>query len=178
LGATPPQAAGDASPLAQNGGDDKPLPTIRDIAMFSGPALALWISSPLLSVIDSSAVGLSGGASSAMALAAMGPGTTVMDGSTYLFAFLNVATTNLLATAAANGDRDEVHLVMATAKRYALRCGVGVAALLLVAAPYMYVERAVSRFNYSASKAFNSVQVDFIRGQRRRRCHWAGVELH
>jgi len=137
LHATPPETAGKSEQLSPNESNPKPLPTILEIAKFSGPALALWISSPLLSVIDSSAVGLSGGASSAIALAAMGPGTTVMDGSTYLFAFLNVATTNLLATAAANSDRDEMQLVLATAKRYALRCGFGVAALLLFAAPAM-----------------------------------------
>ena len=50
------------------------------------PALALWIQSPLLSLIDSASVGQAGGKLAAMRLAALGPGTTLIDGSAYLFA--------------------------------------------------------------------------------------------
>lgn len=88
-----------------------PPPTNFDFAKFYFPCLALWISGPLLSLVDTSFVGLSaragtvGSMSSASQLAALGPATTFIDGSLYLFAFLNVATTNLYASALASRNR-------------------------------------------------------------------------
>ncbi|KAL3826275.1 hypothetical protein ACHAXA_004593 [Cyclostephanos tholiformis] len=90
-------------------------PTNYRIAKFYLPCLALWISGPLLSLVDTSFVGLSARAgavgvgvgstmSSASQLAALGPATTFIDGSLYLFAFLNVATTNLYASALASAS--------------------------------------------------------------------------
>ena len=79
-----------------------PLPTDRQLLKFYFPCLALWISGPLLSLVDTSFVGLSAASGgSATQLAALGPATTFIDGSLYLFAFLNVATTNLFASARA-----------------------------------------------------------------------------
>ena len=79
-----------------------PTPTLQDFRKFALPCLALWVSGPLLSLVDTSFVGLSGSASeSAKQLAALGPATTFFDGATYLFAFLNVATTNLYSSARA-----------------------------------------------------------------------------
>ena len=89
----------------------RPPPTNFDFAKFYFPCLALWISGPLLSLVDTSFVGLSaragtvGSMSSASQLAALGPATTFIDGSLYLFAFLNVATTNLYASALASRNR-------------------------------------------------------------------------
>lgn len=83
-------------------------PTNFQILKFYLPCLALWISGPLLSLVDTSFVGLSarsgtvGMSSSASQLAALGPATTFIDGSLFLFAFLNVATTNLYASALAS----------------------------------------------------------------------------
>ena len=88
-----------------------PPPTNYDFVKFYFPCLALWISGPLLSLVDTSFVGLSaragsvGSMSSASQLAALGPATTFIDGSLYLFAFLNVATTNLYASALASRSR-------------------------------------------------------------------------
>eukprot|EP00614_Pseudopedinella_elastica_P013047 CAMPEP_0172611076 /NCGR_PEP_ID=MMETSP1068-20121228/30799_1 /TAXON_ID=35684 /ORGANISM="Pseudopedinella elastica, Strain CCMP716" /LENGTH=428 /DNA_ID=CAMNT_0013414957 /DNA_START=132 /DNA_END=1415 /DNA_ORIENTATION=- len=110
------------------------MPTNREILMFSGPALGLWITGPLLSLIDSSAVGVTG---SATQLAALGPATTMIDGASYLFAFINVATTNLMATAVAKEDKKQVDLVVRASLRCAFRCGVGVLALLLALSPQM-----------------------------------------
>ena len=110
------------------------MPTYGSLARFAGPALALWITGPLLSLIDSSAVGLSGATSG---LAALGPATTFVDGATYTFAFISVATTNCFAAASAKDDTEEARLVVATSIRCALRCGVGVMVLMLAAAPQM-----------------------------------------
>ncbi|CAB9522796.1 Mate efflux family protein [Seminavis robusta] len=54
-------------------------PTFGDIRKFALPCLALWVSGPLLSLVDTSFVGLSGSAAeSAKQLAALGPATTFL----------------------------------------------------------------------------------------------------
>lgn len=132
-------------------------PTNYQIAKFYLPCLALWISGPLLSLVDTSFVGLSaksgigaGFASSASQLAALGPATTFIDGSLYLFAFLNVATTNLYASALASSGKvagdgtgrrngmgnDELpgEGVVRTAAKTSLYSGIGLMLLLLAVA--------------------------------------------
>ena len=70
-------------------------------------------------------------------MAALGPATTFIDGSLYLFAFLNVATTNLFASAraaAVNGNDGEGKPgegVVRTAARTSLYCGIGLMFFLL-----------------------------------------------
>jgi Na+-driven multidrug efflux pump len=100
---------------------------------FALPCLGLWVSGPLLSLVDTAFVGLSGASSkSAEQLAALGPATTFFDGATYLFAFLNVATTNLYASARAQAgeDSDRAESVVRTASRVSLYCGLGLTAFL------------------------------------------------
>mgnify|MGYP005852879317 CR=1 FL=1 len=110
-----------------------PLPTLQDFQRFALPCLALWVSGPLLSLVDTSFIGLSGSASeSAKQLAALGPATTFFDGATYLFAFLNVATTNLYSSARARrGEHsEEAEGVVRTASRVARNCGIGLTIFL------------------------------------------------
>ena len=84
-------------------------PTLRELAAFAGPAVVLWISGPLLTLIDTSAVGLASGAKdSALEIAALGPGGSVCDGATYFYTFLNIATTNFLASETEPEKRDQV----------------------------------------------------------------------
>lgn len=106
-------------------------PPVKELVKFAIPALGLWLSQPLLSLVDTSAVGLSAPAGmGASQLAALGPATTFCDGATYLFAFLNTATTNLYASAlAADGDTEAV---VRRASRVALICGTAIVPLLLV----------------------------------------------
>lgn len=90
-----------------------------------------------------------GGAGSAAQLAALGPATTFIDGSLYLFAFLNVATTNLYASALAKGAVDDTvknkvnkhgneekpgEGVVRTAARTSLYSGIGLMLFLLAVA--------------------------------------------
>lgn len=132
-----------------------PPPTNLSLIKFYFPCLALWISGPLLSLVDTSFVGLSakagavGGVGSAAQLAALGPATTFIDGSLYLFAFLNVATTNLYASALAKGAVDVTQTkninksgieekagegVVRTAARTSLFSGIGLMFFLLAVA--------------------------------------------
>jgi hypothetical protein len=57
-----------------------PIPTVRQYIQFALPCLALWVAGPLLSLVDTSFIGLSPssrGMSSAQQLAALGPATTL-----------------------------------------------------------------------------------------------------
>lgn len=110
------------------GAQPDPLPTMADYRKFAFPCLGLWVAGPLLSLIDTSFVGLSGDASmSATQVAALGPATTFFDGATYLFAFLNVASTNLYSSARAQygEESDSAESVVRTAARVALLSGIG-----------------------------------------------------
>ena len=125
-------------------------PTNGALFKFYFPCLALWISGPLLSLVDTSFIGLSakagavGAAGSAAQLAALGPATTFIDGSLYLFAFLNVATTNLYASALARGDSEKKNKlgndelpgegVVRTAAKTSLYSGIGLMFFLLAVA--------------------------------------------
>ena len=129
------------SSIPRGGGADvskhppPPLPSLSSYIKFALPCLGLWVAQPLLSLVDTSFVGLSGGAAnSAKQLAALGPATTFFDGATYLFAFLNVATTNLYSSARAqNGEQsNQAESVVRTASRVAWRCGLGLMVFLLL----------------------------------------------
>ncbi|OMO74386.1 Multi antimicrobial extrusion protein [Corchorus capsularis] len=77
---------------------------IKEIIMFTGPATGLWISAPLMSLIDTAVIGQG----SSIELAALGPGTVLCDYMSYVFMFLSVATSNMVATSLARKDKKEV----------------------------------------------------------------------
>ncbi|KAF8013496.1 hypothetical protein BT93_I1364 [Corymbia citriodora subsp. variegata] len=77
---------------------------IVEIVKFSGPATGLWICGPLMSLIDTAVVGQG----SSIELAALGPGTVLCDNMSYVFMFLSIATTNMVATSLARWDKSEV----------------------------------------------------------------------
>ena len=139
LSSTPDAADPDPSGMPRGGGGGlssnvDPLPTMKDYRKFAVPCLGLWVAGPLLSLIDTAFVGLSGDPSlSAAQLAALGPATTFFDGATYLFAFLNVATTNLYSSARAQygEDNPKTESVVRTAARISLICGFIVMGLLM-----------------------------------------------
>jgi Na+-driven multidrug efflux pump len=70
---------------------------VRDIVVFAGPALGLWICGPLMSLIDTMVIGQT----SSLQLAALGPGTVFCDYLCYIFMFLSIATSNMVATSLA-----------------------------------------------------------------------------
>ncbi|WVZ03142.1 hypothetical protein V8G54_023948 [Vigna mungo] len=74
------------------------LDQIKKIVMFTGPATGLWICAPLMSLIDTAIIGQR----SSLELAALaGPATVVCDYLSYVFMFLSIATSNMVATALA-----------------------------------------------------------------------------
>ncbi|CAM9161887.1 unnamed protein product [Phaeothamnion confervicola] len=87
----------------------------------------------MMSLVDTSVVGLR----SSLELAALGPATTVCDSLLYCFAFLAVATTNLLATALADKDETEAQRVVSHALAIAVSFGVAVLAAVQLFAPFL-----------------------------------------
>ena len=78
------------------------VPTLRPMSVlrFVAPTLALWIAPPVMSLIDTSVVGRYCGPTD---LAALNPGCTLIDSSSYLFFFIATAATNMVASSRADG---------------------------------------------------------------------------
>lgn len=89
---------------------------------FVVPTLGIWVAGPLLSLVDTGVVGIG----SSLELAALGPATTLCDSFLYCFSFLAVATTNLLATAIADSDKEESQRVVSHALAIAVCVGIGI----------------------------------------------------
>ncbi|KAL0356663.1 UNVERIFIED_CONTAM: protein DETOXIFICATION 46, chloroplastic [Sesamum calycinum] len=90
-----------------------------EIAKFSGPAVGLWICGPLMSLIDTAVIGQG----SSIELAALGPGTVFCDNTSYVFMFLSIATSNLVATSLARQDKNEVQHQISILLFIGLACG-------------------------------------------------------
>ncbi|GMH16273.1 hypothetical protein Nepgr_018114 [Nepenthes gracilis] len=90
-----------------------------EIVKFSGPATGLWICGPLMSLIDTAVIGQG----SSIELAALGPGTVLCDYMSYVFMFLSIATSNMVATSLARQDEDEVQRQISILLFVGLTCG-------------------------------------------------------
>ena len=90
-------------------------PSVIELLRFGLPTLGIWLLQPILSLIDSSVVGISAKAGSITELAALGPGIMWCDGSMYLCQFVGMATTNLYATALGENDENKAFRVLSEA---------------------------------------------------------------
>jgi Na+-driven multidrug efflux pump len=74
------------------------LPSYKKLLMFTATTIVIWLSEPLLSLVDITVVGMTSSAKSAIVqIAALGPATTLYDSEIYTTYFLAIATTNQLA---------------------------------------------------------------------------------
>ncbi|KAI4297656.1 hypothetical protein L6164_037538 [Bauhinia variegata] len=92
---------------------------MKEIVLFTGPATALWICGPLMSLIDTVVIGHG----SSIELAALGPATVVCDYMSYVFMFLSIATSNMVATALARQNREELQHHISVLLFVGLVCG-------------------------------------------------------
>ncbi|KAL1525341.1 hypothetical protein AB1Y20_020201 [Prymnesium parvum] len=128
-----PRAAAVLSSLARSPNPPDDIPprvadeaSTTDLARFILPTLAGWLSSEVMSVVDTAVVG----SSSAAELAALGPATMLTDSGAYLFFWLNIATTNLFASNLAQGQPEDAYDVLSDALYVALACGLLLATAL------------------------------------------------
>jgi len=82
------------------------VPGVQRILRFAIPAVGVWLCSPLLSLIDTSAVGILSGT---VQQAALAPAVSITDYGALLMAFLYTGTTNLVAAAQEKDGNDENH---------------------------------------------------------------------
>ncbi|XP_057456476.1 protein DETOXIFICATION 46, chloroplastic-like [Lotus japonicus] len=92
---------------------------MKEIVKFTGPVAGIWLCGPLMSLIDTAVVGQG----SSVELAALGPATVFCDYLSYTFMFLSVATSNMVATALAKQDREEVQHHISVLLFIGLGCG-------------------------------------------------------
>lgn len=108
--AAAPNAAGTAiaagsSPTTSATADSEFLPSYRSLIVFTATTIIIWLSEPLLSLVDTTIVGLTSASRDAVVqIAALGPATTLFDSAIYLTYSLAIATTNQLAPALARKD--------------------------------------------------------------------------
>lgn len=99
---------------------------------FTLPSMGIWVAGPLLSLMDTSAVGLSGsGERALLELAALTPATAVSNNCSHLLGFLAVATTMLVARAWARGDEGATRAAVADAVTVAAAVGLAVGVLFV-----------------------------------------------
>jgi hypothetical protein len=106
-------------------------PSVSKILKFAIPAIGVWLCGPLLSLIDTSAVGLFSGT---VQQAALNPAVAVTDYAALLIAFMYTGTTNLVA-AAQESDRTTADKPITTktligAMQLSTYVGVGLGAFL------------------------------------------------
>ncbi|GFH54490.1 hypothetical protein CTEN210_10966 [Chaetoceros tenuissimus] len=89
------------------------IASYKELILFISTTIIIWLSEPLLSLVDTTIVGkfasnskniIQGVAPETIQLAALGPATMLCDNAFYLTYFLAMATTNQLATASAKND--------------------------------------------------------------------------
>ncbi|KAF9603650.1 hypothetical protein IFM89_037309 [Coptis chinensis] len=110
------------------GNESNILKQIKEIGLFAGPAVGLWICGPLMSLIDTAVIGQG----SSLELAALGPGTVVCDYTSYVFMFLSIATSNMVATSIAREGKKEVQHKISILLFVGFTCGVGMLLLTKV----------------------------------------------
>ncbi|KAJ6839007.1 protein DETOXIFICATION 46, chloroplastic isoform X1 [Iris pallida] len=106
---------------ASSSGSDSIWKQMKEIALFAGPATGLWVCGPLMSLIDTMVIGQS----SSIELAALGPGTVFCDYLMYIFMFLSIATSNMVATSLAKKDKRLAQHQISMLLFVAFACGMG-----------------------------------------------------
>lgn len=106
-------------------------PSVRKILKFAVPAIGVWLCGPILSLIDTSAVGVLSGT---VQQAALNPAVAVTDYAALLIAFLYTGTTNMVASAQQSdrgtNDMPRTAKMMIGAMRMSTYVGVGLGAFL------------------------------------------------
>jgi len=106
-------------------------PSVTTIIKFALPAIGIYLCSPLLSMIDTSTVGLLCGT---LQQAALNPAVTITDYSARTMSFLYTGTTNSMATSKDSKSREEISEILVGSIRLAALVGAGLSLFLLSSA--------------------------------------------
>jgi Na+-driven multidrug efflux pump len=131
--------ADDGSPSSENQQkilEESDAPSVKTIVNFALPAIGIYLCSPLLSMIDTSTVGLICGT---LQQAALNPAVTITDYSARTMSFLYTGTTNSIATSKDKKTPDQVTEMFLGSLRLAALVGGGLAMFLLLSSQRMIV---------------------------------------
>jgi hypothetical protein len=131
--------ADDGSPSSENQQkilEQSDAPSVKTIVNFALPAIGIYLCSPLLSMIDTSTVGLICGT---LQQAALNPAVTITDYSARTMSFLYTGTTNSIATSKDKKTPDQVTEMFLGSLRLAALVGGGLAMFLLLSSQRMIV---------------------------------------
>ena len=120
------------------------LPSYRQLIVFTATTILIWISEPLLSLVDTTIVGMTAVATTTAAtsssaaavdvvvqIASLGPSTTLYDSAVYMTYFLAIATTNLISPALAKKQWKQLRKSTSHFMGLAMVCGGVVTTLCL-----------------------------------------------
>lgn len=130
---------------------------IKEIVLFTGPATGLWLCGPLMSLIDTVVIGQG----SYIELAALGPATVLCDYMSYVFMFLSIATSNMVATYLARRDKNQVQHQISILLFVGMTCG-----LLMLLFTRFFGSWALTAFS-GPKKCTNSTCSKYIRSDSR-----------
>jgi len=132
------------APEALTTTDDLKVPSMSELLKFGFPILCIWLLQPILSLIDTSVVGINP-SSTVAELAALGPGIAFIDSSSYLFQFMGMATTNLYANALSEQNQKKSEQVLSRSVMTALFFG-----LFLMTVQFTMAGRAITALSGAA----------------------------
>lgn len=128
----------DSKASAVSPAEEEEAPSVSKIIKFAIPAIGVWLCGPILSLIDTSAVGLLSGTAQQ---AALNPAVAISDYTNLLLAFLFTAKTNLSASAQAadkgNADSPQTTKTLITALQLSGYVGTAVGAALILSSKFL-----------------------------------------
>eukprot|EP00581_Thalassiosira_minuscula_P018587 CAMPEP_0183733442 /NCGR_PEP_ID=MMETSP0737-20130205/41200_1 /TAXON_ID=385413 /ORGANISM="Thalassiosira miniscula, Strain CCMP1093" /LENGTH=476 /DNA_ID=CAMNT_0025966695 /DNA_START=114 /DNA_END=1541 /DNA_ORIENTATION=+ len=112
------------------------VPSIRKILAFALPAIGVYLCSPLLSMIDTSSVGLFCGT---LQQAALNPAVTISDYSARTMSFLYTGTTNMIASSKKSKSENEIKDAFMGSLRLSALLGASLGLFLILTSQRMLV---------------------------------------
>jgi Na+-driven multidrug efflux pump len=131
------------------------------ILSVASTTMLIWLSEPLLSLVDTAAVGMTQ-PDAVVQIAAMGPATTLMDSSVHLCLFLSIATTSILTRAMSANDYEAVQRSTSQSLGVALVLGTMISIFVYAAGPH--VLQRMTRDAESSEMIRWAVRYCYVRG--------------
>ena len=117
---------------------EKETLSYRNLIVFTVTTILIWLSEPLLSLVDTTVVAMTASPRSAvLQIAALGPATTLFDSAIYITYFLAIATTNQVAPALAKKKWKELRTSTSHILGLSVVLGLMVSATILGGGHYM-----------------------------------------
>lgn len=154
--------------------EQQEVPSVNVLFKFGLPTLGIWLLQPILSLVDTSVIGMNTASrSNVLQLAGLASGIAWVDSTAYMCQFVGMATTNLYATAISEGDRPKQRKVLSHATIIAFALGILLFAIQYTLAPMMMkilagsaVDSIPYALKYSKIRSFGAlVAVPTIIGQ-------------